>query len=62
MTFLSTSAINTSIERIDKLVYNLASMRPTEDFTRDDINATMMYLCHYQDDLKKEIKQRQPNK
>lgn len=58
MIILSTEAINTAIKSIDKLISKLASMRPNEEFTRDDIRATISYLCQYQDELAMELKNR----
>lgn len=50
------TARETAINRMQELIVKLANMRPNDEFDRNDIRATMMYLQHFSDDLKRERK------
>ena len=45
-------AIKTAKERTQKLIVKFGSMKPSEDFTRDEIRSTMFYLEDYFEELK----------
>lgn len=56
MSLYTDKARNIAIEHIEELYMKLAGLKPTKNFNYDDIRATMMYLTHFQYELKKEQK------
>ena len=49
----------TALETIAALYMKLGALKPTENFTLEDISNTMTYLDHYKHEIKRELRQRE---
>lgn len=57
MLYYTNKARQTAREGIADKIVKLASLKPTDQFTLQDIESTIMYLQNMDGELKREIKQ-----
>ena len=58
MKLFTNEALFTADKRTLELYHKLASLKPTDEFTLDDIEAIMFYIRDYRGELKAEYRRR----